>query len=274
MPRRARNLGRKDAEEILNRYAVAKRPGEGLLVIVDTDYSEEAKNAVNRFLTNHPDGRIELWNQRQLRTKIERHPQLLVRYGLAVPGHDYLSVFTDLKEAQGKSVLLLSDQSAFAHDLTSVLRFLAAEVTFLPFWNYHVPTRTVLMLSSLPEKFDLVVVFLGDSFGLPIPYELVNVIRTQYESGASLLLFPFVAWSMHQGAYSILSDIVPVRLVDSQAVERMIPQRVTGDFRCGDFRWLLAFDSFAEDHYVELDPAQGAAVHKGDHGQVWSLPLI
>ena len=52
----------------------------------------------------------------------------------------------------------------------------------------------------------------------------------------------------------MLESIVPVRLVDPSAGEELSLERVAGEFRKGDFRWLLAFDSFAEDQYIELEP--------------------
>ena len=252
-----RPLGRKEAEEAVNSYQATRGTGEGLLVMVNTDYSEEAKTVIDKFTDHHPDARIDLWNQRQLRVRLERHPHILARYGLAARDTNYLSLFKDLKRAQSVSVLMVSDQSALAHHVTSVLRSLAFEVTFLPFWNYQSAVREVLMINSLPPQFDLVVVFLGDSFGLGMPYDLQKVIAEQYDTGASILLFPFMAWSVRQGAYSLLDRTVPVRLVDPLHGEHLVPQRVMGEFRRGDFRWLLAFDSFAEDQYVELDPADG-----------------
>ena len=252
-------LGRKEAEEILCQYQARRKAGDGLLVMVDTDYSEEVKNVIDIFLANHPDARIEIWSQRQLRARIERHPHILARYRLNMQDTEYISIFTDLKQQKEMSALVISDQSALAHHLTSVLRSLALDVTFLPFWNYQQFTRFALMLSNLRGKYDLVVVFLGDSFGLPMPNPLVNMIRAQHDAGASVLLFPFVAWSMHRGEYPKLDPVVPVRLVDPSAGEPLSLQRIAGEFRRGDFRWLLAFDSFAEDHYVELDPGDGIA---------------
>lgn len=155
------SLGRKEAEEILCQYQARRKPNEGLLVMVDTDYSEEAKNVTDIFLSNHADARIEIWNRRQLRARIERHPHILARYHLDAEDGEYLSAFADLRLRQEMSVLVVSDQSALAHHLTSVLRSLAFDVTFLPFWNYQHPTRLALMLADLHVRFDLVVVFLA-----------------------------------------------------------------------------------------------------------------
>jgi hypothetical protein len=259
-----KSLGRKEVEEILNQYQARRKAGDGLLVLVDTDYSEEARNVTDTFLANHPDARIEIWSRRQLRARIERHPHILARYRLNIQNSEYISVFTNLKPQEEMSALVISDQSALSHHLTSILRSLSFDVTFLPFWNYQHPSRFTLMLTGLKAKFDLVVVFLGDSFGLAMPSPLVNVIRAQHDAGASLLFFPFVAWSMRRGAYSALGPLVPVRLVDPSSGEALSLQRIAGEFRRGDFRWLLAFDSFAEDHYVELDP--GEAIAPFGHG--------
>ena len=252
-------LGRKEAEEILYQYQARRNAGDGLLIVVDTDYSEEAKKVIDTFLAHHPDARIEIWNQRRLRARVERHPHILARYRLDVHEREYLSIFTDLRRQQEVSALVVSDQSVFAHHLTSLLRSLAFDVTFLPFWNYQHPTRFLLMLGGLRRQFDLVVVFLGDSFGFAMPDLLVDTIRRQHDGGASVLFFPFVAWSMRRGAYSAFEPVVPVRLVDPSAGESLSPRQVAGEFRRGDFRWLLAFDAFAEDQYVELDPREGTA---------------
>ena len=253
------SLGRTETAEILNLYQAGRNPGDGLLLIVDTDYTEEAKTIVDKFISSHPDARIDLWNQRQIRARLERHPHLMARYYLNNKRIDYLSLFSDLKKAKSMSVLVISDQSALAHQLTSVFRSLAFKVTFLPFWNYQNPARLSLLVSGFPQKFDFVVVFLGDSFGHPIPDDLLFIVKEQYNNGASILFFPFVAWSMRRGAYSILEKIVPVKLIDPSLGEHLLSRRITGEFQKGDFRWMLVSDSFAEDHYVELDPQDGNA---------------
>lgn len=253
------SFGRKDAEEAVNAYQATRGSGEGLLLVVDTDYSEEAQNVINKFSLQHPDARVDLWNQRQLRAKLDRHPHLLARYGIGAPRPDLFTPFQSLDRIRGKSVLMISDQSAFAHDLTLVFRSLSCEITFLPFWNYGWSSRNDLLVDNLSCHFDLVALFLGDSFGVPVPISLQDILAHAYSEGTPVLLFPFVAWSIHRGSYQLLQQLVPVRLLEPLEVRARFGERAAGSRRKGDYRYFLVSDSFAEDQYVELDPNNGVA---------------
>jgi hypothetical protein len=156
--------------------------------------------------------------------------------------------------------LLISDQSALAHDLTSVLGATGFDVTFLPFWNYLDAGRLSLARRTvLRDDFRLVICFLGDSHTLPLPEGLIEVILRRHEGGAALLLFPFLAWSIHRGLYPELGEIVPAMLQDfSASSDQVTIEMLAGSFRRGDFRWLLLFDSFAEAEYTELNPVDAA----------------
>jgi hypothetical protein len=256
-----RRLGREEVESALVSYECIRRPDEGLFLIVDTDYTEPAKEVVEAHARAHPDARVTLWNQRQLMTKLERHSHLLLRYGLSFPKFDYVSVFSTLEKVAPVRTLIISDQSAMAHNLATALRAVGFDITFLPFWNYGEPTRLQLAQETVLERpFRFVICLLGDSFGLPLPVALQETIERSYQSGASILLFPFLAWSMNRGLYHSFQKIVPVRLQDPTLNPYEVPlERVIGDYRRGDFRWMLSFDSFAEDKYVELDPRDGVA---------------
>ena len=255
------NFGESEAAEALATHDEASDRDVGLFVITDTDYDEAARSVFDQHASQHPGFKVTLWNQRQLATRLERHPHIAHHYGLFRAASDYLPLFSPLGELGAVRTLLISDQSALAHGLTSGLRAAGFDLSFLPFWNYADPRRLKLALDSiLEDDFRLVVCFLGDSFSLALPEELVGVIKRCYQGGASLLLFPFLAWSMHRGLYASLRDVVPVRLLTPGlfSPESALDQ-VSGSYRRGDFRWLLSFDSFAEDQYNELDPGDARA---------------
>src|SRR6185369_13838037 len=131
-----RNLGRKEIEEALFNYGANRGPDDGLFLIVDTDYTESAKETVDQYTTINPGAIVTIWNQRQLTTRLERHPHLLARYNLPIADVDYLSAISSLKRFGNVRTLLISDQSPLAHNLTSGLRAAGFDLTFLPFWNY------------------------------------------------------------------------------------------------------------------------------------------
>jgi hypothetical protein len=253
-----KNLGRKEIEEIIYNYNAHKKIHEGLFIIIDTDYSENAKRTIDKYLENHKEARITIWNYRHLLTKIERHQLLLNRYGLKSDKKDNYSIFNDLKKYGEIRTLIISDQSIMAHNLNSILRNIDFNVTYLPFWNYQDLTRIQLFDDILNDNYQLIISFLGDSFRFPIPDQIINKIFNYYEKGSSILFFPFFAWSIAQGIYTNLRDIIPVKLENiNDFILSQALNRITGDYRRGDFRFLLAFDSFAEDQYIELDPACG-----------------
>lgn len=182
----------------------------------------------------------------------------MARYNLPITEVDYLSTLSSLKNFGDVQTLLISDQSHLAHNLTSGLRAAGFDLTFLPFWNYTDMVRMELNRSVVLSKdYGLVICFLGDSFGFPLPSGLIDIILRCHDNGAGLLLFPFLAWSINRGLYTDLDKIIPVALQDTtRAGSGLTVQRVAGSYRHGDFRWFLAFDSFAEDQYVEFDPAE------------------
>jgi uncharacterized membrane protein len=252
-------LGRKEVEEALNNYGAYRSYDDGLFIIVDTDYTEPAQQVIDRYKGVHPEALIMLWNQRQLLTRLERHPHLLLRYNIPLLKIDYLSILAPLKNLGPIRTLFISDQSATAHDLTSVLRSAGFDITFLPFWNYLDETRMGLYeVTVLEDDFKLIICFLGDSFTLPLPPRLLHIIERCYRAGASLLMFPFFAWSINRGLYSSLQNIIPVELQDPKTFPSALSvARIAGSYRHGDFSWLLTFDSFAENQYVEFDPKDG-----------------
>src|SRR5438445_3016243 len=109
-----KNLGRGEAVEILHLFDLTAKPDEGLFVIMSTDYTEEAKRVFDEYSTTHRGSRITLWNRRHLIAKLERHPEIIRRYGLELRRIDYLSILAPLQSVGRIDVLLLSDESALA----------------------------------------------------------------------------------------------------------------------------------------------------------------
>jgi hypothetical protein len=254
-----KNLGRKEVEECLYSFSVNRGPKDGLLLMVDTDYTEAAKEVIDRHISLNPGVLITIWNQRQLATRLERHPHLCIRYGIPLIKADYVTLLSSLKRFGSVKTLFISDQSALAHNLMTGLRVAGFDLTFLPFWNYVEKTRMELNRNSvLEDDFELIVCFLGDSFVFPLPTALLETIERCHESGTALLLFPFLAWSLNRGLYLSLEKLIPVELQDptTSPLEPTI-KRISESYRRGDFRWMLSFDSFAEDQYTEFDPVEG-----------------
>jgi len=77
-------LGRKEVEESLYNYAAVKGPGDGLLIMVDTDYTEPAKEVVDEYTSRNPGTEVMLWNRRQLATRLERHSGGQLSFGSVV----------------------------------------------------------------------------------------------------------------------------------------------------------------------------------------------
>lgn len=253
------NLGRKEVEEALFSFEATRTAEEGLFLFVSTDYTEPAKEVVDRYIASHQSAKVTLWNQRQIIARLDRHPHLSRRYGISRLEHDYVSSFSELSIFAPRRILMLSDQSPLAHNLSSCLRRLGFEIVFLSVWNYSDPLRLALMLEAFEESsIGLMILFLGDSFSLRMPTRLIDYIQNCHRRGTPLLLYPFLAWSIHRKLYDSLTDICPVALIDPrETMPRFVePKQIVGDSRRGDFRWLLKVESFAEDQYVEYDPLE------------------
>ena len=252
-----RNLGRKEIESCLNSYQATRDHDEGLLLIVSTDYTEAGKDVIDQFTRLHPGARITIWNERQIIARLARHPNILLRYGLAQAVPDFFTKFERLRNSAAGDILVISDQSLLAHNLIAALRHGGMNVICISFWNYLDPVRAEMFSATVDQQcVRLAICFLGDSFGFPMPRAITTLIESLHSAGAPLLLFPFLAWSLRRGIYLNFGEFCPVELVDpTDAAESFPTYQILGAFQKGDFRWLLAFDSFAEDRYVELDPA-------------------
>jgi len=247
------NLRRDEVVKILNLFDLTPPADDGLFIIISTDYSHEVDRVLKGYKELHPSRHVKVWNQRQLISKLERHPDILKRYGLSNVNSDFLSIFATLNPSISINTLLISDQSALAHDLARGLRHLGWKLTFLPVWNYQDVTRLQLLRHAIRhDTVDLVVCFLGDSFGLPLPKMLIDIMLACHELGSAMLFFPFLAWSLKSNRNMALRDLIPVELLDPTESRDYNAAYLLGGYKEGDFRELLAFDSFAEDQYMEL----------------------
>src|ERR1700682_3365041 len=83
------NLSRNEVEKILDSFVV-RGPHDGLFIITSADFTEPANNALREYLTVHPEARFLCWNRRQLLAHLDRHQNLLKRYGIATFSPDYV----------------------------------------------------------------------------------------------------------------------------------------------------------------------------------------
>lgn len=258
-----KNLTRQEIEKIL--YAFDARKEGGLLIITDTDISEEALHVLDNY-SYKPNAKqfIKYWNRRELENRSLRHPDILRKYEL-VAGPISIPIYPfDNVNLIGKSILIISDTSAFSSQLFTSLNRSNVKVQLITLWQYFEPIRCNLLLSDiLSDKFDLIIFFLGDSFGFPIPEQLVTKILDNTKSGeGGLILFPFFAWALHQGAYSSLSSLLPVKLVDNFLAEKLW-FKSSRIFSAGDINWLNP-EAFIENQFVEIDV-------KGEHTLLYGL---
>lgn len=85
--------------------------------------------------------------------------------------------------------------------------------TFITVWQYADPERAETLFGSrLANDHDVVLFFLGDSFGFRVPSFLLDKLLRTAERDRGVILFPFFAWSIGQKRYRELEEIVPVLL--------------------------------------------------------------
>jgi hypothetical protein len=252
------NLGRDDLAKILVNYRAARSLHDALLVITSSDYTEPAMRLVEEFNRQMPAPGVEIWNGRQIAAYLDQDPDLARRYDLLTPvvSSSASPTVLQLSGASDGPVLIVSDQSALAHDLCNMLQSAGLTVVFLPFWNYNNADRLTRFLSSHSEtKFSLIALFLGDTFGAGFSSKLENFLFRNCTRGGSLLLFPFVAWSVARGALNRLAGIVPVRLASNPRFSASSARNRSLAALLKDRLLELPSEfSFEEDEYREYDP--------------------
>jgi len=243
-------------ERLLKEFDERRRTGEGLLLASDSEPDEEAWRLFTHYARRNPETRLAIWNGRQLSARLERQAHLQYRYSLRLSQHDVNRSLAPLIRFVPLRVLLISDQSAIAQDLHQALRSAGFEVVIVPFWVYsYAPHLGTLYQSLDAGPFDLVVCMLGDSFRRRLPPPLVDAIRDCYTRGGSVLFFPFMAMSLDHGRYQRLGDLIPVRQLQMNLfAPEMALERLAGPHRMGDYRWLIGFDTMAENAYNEFAP--------------------
>lgn len=88
-----------------------------------------------------------------------------------------------------------------------------------------------------------------------MPQRLTEFVARLHGRGTPVMFFPFVAWSRAKRLYSAFDEICPVELLEAAAMSAPgYLEQILSDYRRGDFSWLLDFDAFAENRYVEYDP--------------------
>jgi hypothetical protein len=240
-----KNLGRDDLANILVNFQAARTKGDALLIITSSDYTEPATKLVEAFNRKEPAPGVEIWNGRQLAAYLAQDPELARRYDLVTPAPVSPPLTLKISRASEGSVLTVSDQSALAHDLCSLLQSAGLTVVFLPFWIYDNPDSLTRFLESHSQtRFALAALFLGDTFGTPFPPRLEELLLRNCVAGGSLLLFPFVAWSVALGALRRLAGYVPVRLTAN-------PMLSTSSARN------RALAALFKDRFMELPPEFG-----------------
>lgn len=258
-----KSIGRKELEEIVHCFNA--RPEEGLLIVTDTDLSENAGHALERYSQGTGRGRlVKVWNRRELENRLLRHPILLEKYDLGcLPSAPRASAFHHAG-LTGKRILIISDSSPFAYQLFSSLNSYCETVHFITLWQYQARDRSELLFGDiLGLGHDLVIFFLGDSFGFPIARILRQTLISSAESEKALILFPFFAWALDQGAYADLEHIVPVRLAVKPRRDqlRLKASRIISR---GDLS-PLNNESFVENQYVTVSAT-------GTHPVLKSIP--
>ncbi|MAT97204.1 MAG: hypothetical protein CL608_08680 [Anaerolineaceae bacterium] len=190
---------------------------------------------------------IQIWDQRQLENRLLRHPLIAQKYKLVQDTAIASPFFRPGLE--DKSILIISDTSTFAYQLFSTLNKVSANVQIITFWQYSDPARLQLLFKDiLDTPHDLVIFFLGDTFGFPIPDMILEKVLKTAAAGKGIIFFPFFAWALHQGAYQALDKLIPVKLVDEPRKDQLwlkASRFLAGD----DYTWLNA------EAFIENQPA-------------------
>jgi len=192
---------------------------------------------------------IQVWDQRQLENRLMRHPIIAQKYNIAKDTESTLPF--NNAGIKDKSILIISDTSPFAYQLFSSLNKVNANVQIVSVWQYEDPVRCQLLLKDiLNVSHDLVIFFLGDTFGFPIPNMILEKLLKTESAGKGIIFFPFFAWALHQGNYQVIDKLVPVKLADQPRVDQLW-LKAARILASHDFTWLNA-EAFIENQSVTI----------------------
>jgi hypothetical protein len=270
-----RNLARKELEQIL--YGFDVRSEEGLLIVIDSDITAEGYRVMEQYARRSTAKRlIKVWNQRELENRLLRHPTLAKKYGVSTG--TLLASLTpfDGIELQETKILIVSDTSPFAYQLfTSINRF-NPNVQMITVWQYGESQRVEHLLGGiLSTSHDLVIFFLGDTFRFRVPPQLVEKLVRTAQAGNSVMLFPFFAWALFQGAYQSLHGLLPVKLAEEPSIEQFW-LKASRIFSTGDISWRNP-EAFIENQYAVVKADEQHPVLKGiegDFGVIHSFEFL
>lgn len=244
------SIGRKELEEIV--YCFNARTEEGLLIVTDTDIGETAGQSLDRYLEGMGRGKLaKVWNRRELENRLLRHPIYLEKYDIGSQPSPQNKSVLEHAGLFSKRILIISDSSPLSYQLFSLLNKFCAAVHFMTVWQYQALDRSELLFGDiLGLGHDLILFFLGDSFGFPIPNVLRQMLVTSAAAGQPLIMFPFFAWALDQGLYSELEHIIPVRLAKAPRRDQLW-LKASRIISRGDLS-PLNNESFVENQYVTV----------------------
>jgi hypothetical protein len=192
---------------------------------------------------------IQIWDRRQLENRFMRHPAIAQKYGISKDTKS-TSPFSQTG-IEDKNILVISDTSSFSYQLFSGLNEVNANVQIITIWQYSDPLRCELILKDvLDAPHDLVILFLGDTFGFRLPIMIQKKLLKTAIDGKGIIFFPFFAWTLHQGTYEILNHLVPVKLADEPQLDQLW-LKASRILASDDFSWLNA-EAFIENQPVTV----------------------
>lgn len=259
-----RSLARQEVEQILYNFDV--RTEDALLIVTDTDVTEEGFRVLEEYAQRPSAKRlIKVWNRRELENRLLRHPVLTSKYRISTsPLPLSLSPFDGL-DLEEKRILVVSDTSPFAYQLFTSINRVNANAQMIVLWQYGDSLRCEALLKDvLAVSYDLIIFFLGDSFAFPIPQQLVTKLIETARAGRGVMLFPFFAWALYQGAYPSLEELVPVRLVEEPRREQLW-LKASRMLSVGDISWLNT-EAFIENQSVVIRVGRGHPILDGIAG--------
>lgn len=111
-------------------------------------------------------------------------------------------------EEKQKRILIILDRTTFGTDVYRSLLAHDASIDMIPVISELVSGTSVPHFT----RFDAIVWLLGEDFSLPLSRNILDFVSEEVESGAGLIMFPFVAWSVSQGLNDRVERLLPVAL--------------------------------------------------------------